>query len=238
MALRAATLQIANCKGRRCEDRVWIADDHSRGIVVDGIGGCGSGDFAAEAAIEAFASCQSVGNAEGSLRRAICLAGEFVEGVSRRQPSGQSGACAAAYWQDSLSGLVVFTQIGDCCVHKYDGKQWVKLTQEHNMAWRWRQEYELCDDELDEWMRSDPRGARCLVHNLGCMPQGGPPIHRMRMDNDDVLLLSTDGIHSYLGHPSKPHVANLSALVKWLADFARESGSTDDQACIALSREL
>jgi serine/threonine protein phosphatase PrpC len=235
MMLRAATIQVTNCKGRRCEDRVWIANDHDRGIVADGIGGCGSGDLAAEAATEAFASSPPLEDAERSLIRAIAVAGDVVEEVSRRQPSGQSGACAAAYWQDPLSGLIVFTQVGDCAVHKYDGSKWIKLSEGHNMAWRWRKDYGLTDEEVEEWTSSDPGGACCLVHHLGCMPEGGPPVHKIRLGPDDVLLLSTDGIHSELGFPPSRYVSDLNALVKWISEFARNHGSTDDQACIVLS---
>lgn len=164
--------------------------------VADGIGGHAAGDVASGIAIETlrteffrnYKAGMSAGDLENLLRNAFIRADENVSEKAVGEKSGMGTTLVAAFVRD----LEVFVaNTGDSRAYIFNG-QLRQVTVDHSLV------QELVDKGV-----IDPENRRTHpMKNVITRSVGGDfsvDLYRATINKGDVLLLSSDGLHDYIG---------------------------------------
>ena len=186
------------CVREENEDAIgyWPHEDGLLFAVADGLGGYNAGQVASALALEILA--REMDRAPGAwpvekrLRRAIQEANIAIHQKSVTVPElRRMGTTITA--SAVVGSELVTAHVGDCRLYRVRGGQFTQLTKDH--TWVWEQvEYGILSPEE---ARTHPR-RHMLTRSLGQHLIVGIDVLRTDVQNGDLLVQCSDGIHSLL----------------------------------------
>ena len=196
--------------------------------VADGVGGGSAGELASS---QMLAWCRAIQPADW--RRPEALAAKLRESdaalagaLERLNPGGRSATTFAGAWL-RRSGHGVVAHVGDSRV--------LQLRPQPG-ACAWRLTRLTADQTYGNLGELPPEGSRAddPARMVGVGAIGEPPVARLRLRENDWLLLCSDGLHRFVPEPTlaascqRAAAAPLHALAQQLAQAAAQAGSRDD----------
>jgi serine/threonine protein phosphatase PrpC len=203
------------------EDRVahWKAPDAALLAVADGLGGHMHGEVAAQIAIDILgAAFQSearpkLAEPEPFLGRALAAAHAAIvrEADKRRFAENPRTVLAACVVQD---GQAFWTHVGDCRFYLLRDDRIVAQSRDHTVVQRLVDEGRIREDAA----ATHPYRNRLLQCLGGYQPPRMEPVASARLENDDIVLLCSDGFWG----PLTPRQMLDSLLLRPLAEAIPE----------------
>lgn len=204
-------------------------------LVVDGMGGGGSGDIATQIALDAaregFRAAPSRPAGE-RLASAVQLANLRVFERSERDMHcrGMGAAIAAV----ALEGETVHVaHAGDCRVYRHRPLDLEPLTRDHSLV----NDYILHKPDLTEAeIAALPRNV--ITRALGMQREIAVELRAERARPGDLFLLSSDGLHATIGDEAIAGIlydaVDLEAACRALLAAALEQGAPDNVTCLLI----
>ncbi|MEM6991862.1 MAG: protein phosphatase 2C domain-containing protein [Myxococcota bacterium] len=209
-------------------------------IVADGIGGHGGGEVASAVAIDAMAhyafammpwvlrrGIQDVEALVAGLEQALRNAQARLRRVAKRKnlPEKLGTTLTMAYvrWPDA-----VFLHVGDSRAYLFRDGDMVRLTQDHTLAEKLVESQAMSREEAER-----SHFSHVLVNAVG----GGSDaleveVHKIVLQQDDKLLLCSDGLSGYVDEDAIAAKVRSDApvdeIVGDLIDLANEAGGRDN----------
>ncbi len=221
------------------EDRYYykrLKDDSLLFAVADGLGGQAAGEYAAEILRSRLASLQQVpvGQEEEVLSALAVETDRFILAAAE-EDEGLEGMGTTLLCVLIRDCRVSWVHVGDSRLSVYRNGIIKQVTEDQNLARYLVEEGEITPEEVAEHYSRN-----ILDQSLGDILDG-PETGSLKLESDDILLLSTDGFHNLvlpeqivLKLQSEP---NLKTVADVLINDALERGGTDNITLI-LARYL
>ena len=202
--------------------------------VADGVGGGSAGELASS---QMLAWCRAIQPADW--RRPEALAAKLRESdaalasaLERLSPGGRSATTFAGAWLRS-SGHGVVAHVGDS-----------RVLQLRPRPGAWRSTWLTVDQTYANLGELPPEGGRPddPARMVGVGAIGDPPVARIRLRENDWLLLCSDGLYRFVPEPTlaamcqRAAAAPLHDLAQQLAGAAGRAGSRDDISVVLVRR--
>jgi len=228
-----AQLTDIGCVREENEDAIgyWPHEDGLLFAVADGLGGHNAGEVASALALEILA--REMDRAPGNwpidkrLRRAIQEANIAIHQKGITVPElRRMGTTITA--SAVVGSELVTAHVGDCRLYRVRNEQFTQLTKDH--TWVWEQvEYGILSPEE---ARTHPR-RHILTRSLGQHLIVGIDVLRTDVQNGDLLLQCSDGIHGLL--PEQVITQMLKELppqgaCQAMVELARDRGGDDNMS--------
>lgn len=238
MALKPI-IQIAAGTDRGCvrqnnEDAYrYLADGNDFwAVVADGCGGEAAGEVASRMAVEVFADeiakhRDSRRDVSFILRDAVVKANRAIIEESKVDGKDGMGTTFSGFY---IRGREVFTvHAGDSRIYRKRSGVFEQLTVDHT----WVQEQVDRGRLSPEEAENHPRGS-VLIKALGIPDFGSPDIDFLEGQENDVLLISSDGLHRVITLPEISEMMELPAekAVSDLISLSLERGAPDNVTVI------
>ncbi|MFQ3681518.1 protein phosphatase 2C domain-containing protein, partial [Roseiflexus sp.] len=209
-------------------------------VVADGMGGHDCGDLASATAVQNICASYYADPDDdpmASLRRAIEQANKAIYDTAqarrvvpgstqgRMRPMGTTVTCAVI-----LDDRLVLAHVGDSRAYRLRGGVLSCLTTDHDWISDQMRLYGISREEAEK--RAAARGARgALMRAVGVQTEVQPDILMLDWQEDDILLLCSDGLHGLVGDAAigqmlASHPAPLAARA--LVDAANVAGGHDN----------
>jgi protein phosphatase len=218
------------------EDRYAIDADRHILVVVDGMGGGGSGERAADLAVEMLSA--GIGAAldehrppEPVIQQVFAETNQAVLALSAQAGSGRRGGAAVVLAFRS-GGQVYVASLGDSRAYLIRAGRVDQLTVDHTVADAVVRHGTLTEEQA----RSSP-WRNVLYKFLGCAEMTeGAEVRPFTPQDGDRLLLATDGLTNHITHEDLVEGVrrfdNPRDLVEYLVTLALERGSKDNVTCV------
>ena len=208
-------------------------------VVADGMGGHEHGDIASGAAVQSMLRLYAKGrpvSPEKALHTFVLRAHNRLRDRAVSHGAENMGTTLTAIW--AVDGEVSWVHVGDSRLYLLRGGMLTQLTRDHT-----RGEFAGRDG------REQPWGARALTQNFifgsrglgddpGIRVDAGIDTGSLRLQPQDRLLLTSDGVHGFLergqleaGLAGKP----APEAARWLVEEAMGSGSDDNVTALVIS---
>ena len=202
--------------------------------VADGVGGGSAGELASS---QMLAWCRAIQPADW--RRPEALAAKLRESdaalasaLERLSPGGRSATTFAGAWLRS-SGHGVVAHVGDS-----------RVLQLRPQPGAWRSTWLTVDQTYANLGELPPEGGRPddPARMVGVGAIGDPPVARIRLRENDWLLLCSDGLYRFVAERTlaamcqRAAAAPLHDLAQQLAEAAGRAGSRDDISVVLVRR--
>ena len=202
--------------------------------VADGVGGGSAGELASS---QMLTWCRAIQPADW--RRPEVLAAKLRESdaalagaLQRLNPGGRSATTFAGAWLRS-SGHGVVAHVGDS-----------RVLQLRPRSGAWQLTRLTVDQTYANLGELAPEGGRPddPARMVGVGAIGQPPVARIRLRENDWLLLCSDGLHRFVPEPTlaalgqRAVAAPLHDLAQQLAEAAAQAGSRDDISVLLVRR--
>ncbi len=210
-------------------------------IVADGMGGCACGEVACRVLLEAIrdqarAFAGALGEEDDPVRlgRMVTRAHRRMNEMAEETP-GMRGMGAAAAGVLVRKASVLAFNVGDCRVYRCGDENFRKVTHDHSVVQRLRDEGTITDEE----MRVHPMRNRVTSAVMaGTTP---PRLYAAHLpDVSGRLLVCSDGVWEALPHDELGRCASLSEAenaASSLADALRRAGRADNVTFVLLDIE-
>lgn len=246
MTTHGAGATHAGRKRENNEDAFLIDDELGLYIVADGLGGHAAGETASRLAVRAAQLSVRAGEAAGKLAgqpgqadlRQIALgavreACEAVHGSARTNPALAGMACTVTLLL--IAGrTAVMAHAGDTRLYLYrDGSVW-QLSTDHTLAGDMVRRGELTPDQA-----RGHRSSSVLTRAVGAQPSVEIETLVLDVFTDDVFLLCSDGLSTYLERPadltSRLGVDDLTAAPRKFVELANRRGGRDNITAVTVA---
>lgn len=205
-------------------------------IVADGVGGAASGEIASSLATQvAFDSLRErweKGALKGaviiadSLQQAVVAANQAIHAESRANRS-HHGMGTTATLALVVGGMVYFAQVGDSRAYIVRGGVAQQMTKDQSLVQRMVDAGKLTPEQAE---RSEHRNI--ILQALGPEVNVVPEFTRDRLQNNDVVVLCSDGLSNQMTAQEIAAAVSkhddLEALCDALIDRALETGAPDN----------
>lgn len=205
-------------------------------IVADGVGGAASGEIASSLATQvAFDSLRErweKGALKGaviiadSLQQAVLAANQAIHAESRANRS-HHGMGTTATLALVVGGMVYFAQVGDSRAYIVRGGVAQQMTKDQSLVQRMVDAGKLTPEQAE---RSEHRNI--ILQALGPEVNVVPEFTRDRLQNNDVVVLCSDGLSNQMTAQEIAAAVSkhddLEALCDALIDRALETGAPDN----------
>lgn len=234
----------------RNEDRVGCYPELGLFLVVDGMGGQGSGEVASQIALDAvrglfeetaspseaplpFPADASKSYQENRLIAAAQLANRRFDELHKRHGGALRGMASTVAAASVLDGRAQIAHVGDSRVYLLRGGALELLTRDHTL----RNDYLQLDVELTpEQLAMLPDNI--ITRAIGMQDTVVVDSRSLPLFDGDMLLLTTDGIHR---HVPDPQIAALllehpapAASAERLIAAALRNGADDNATCVVV----
>lgn len=231
------------------EDLVGCFPDLGLFLVVDGMGGQGWGREAAritfDAVHELFAETAARGEGplpfepdprksyqENRLVAAVRLAHRRLADTMARA-GGKKGMGAAVAAVSLFDGRAQIAHVGDCRVHLLRGGALEQLTRDHSLV---NEVLQLGHELTPEQLAMVPKNV--LTRAIGYTDELVVDSRSMPVDSGDVLLLTSDGVHSLVSQEQilallREHPSPATACEELIA-AALQNGGDDNATCLVV----
>ncbi|MEE2959314.1 MAG: Stp1/IreP family PP2C-type Ser/Thr phosphatase [Myxococcota bacterium] len=235
------------------EDAFFVCEDTPCAIVCDGMGGHNAGEVASQIAIdiisknlkssrvkkllEAYAESQApdcLKNLQQILEKTVLDAGQeiFTQSTTNRAQAGMGTTCTAVLM--APHGKCLAAHVGDSRLYLIRNQKTHQLTTDHTFVSELVKRGLLAADEAE----SHPQG-NVLSRALGVQPSVAVDITIFDVDQDDILMLCSDGLSGYI-HEEKDLVEHFQQIpspdgaIDALVTSALERGGHDNITAVAL----
>jgi len=237
---------------RENEDAYGLYPDLGLYVVADGIGGHLGGRVASAMVAEAIhqAVVAPGGQPEQRDRRPGVSAGRpvvaerllaAVEHANQRvheagrEPSREGmGSTVAAALFDRCEGSVAICHVGDSRVYRLRAGALEQLTDDHTLVREWLREGKITSEEA----ATSPH-RHIITRALGARENVEPSLRIERLEEGDVFLLTSDGIHDLvepdeIARAMRGAGGDLAGACRRLIELANERGGTDNSTAVVL----
>ncbi|MDP9912399.1 serine/threonine protein phosphatase PrpC [Variovorax boronicumulans] len=216
----------------RNQDAVLAADPLF--AVADGVGGGSAGELASS---QMLAWSRAIQPADWRSPEALAAKlreadAALANALERLSPGGRSATTFAGAWlRRSGHGLVA--HVGDS-----------RVMQLHPRPGAWRVTRLTADQTYANLSEVPPEGSRPddPARMVGVGAIGEPPVKRLRLGENDWLLLSSDGLHRFVSESTlvalcqRDAATPLQEIAQQLAQAAVQAGSRDDISVLLVRR--
>jgi protein phosphatase len=229
------------------EDALLVLPGDSLFAVADGVGGGNSGEIASRSAvngIEGFLKGNPIAHAEdmdgkyrdnwfkGYFFRCFRKINSDIRSTAQEKPEneGMATTAVAAYFD---GGTLYLTNIGDSRAYIIRSGEITQLTEDHSYVAGLVSTGSLTKNEAREHPRKN-----MITRALGAWPDAEPDFYRFNTEQDDRLLLCTDGLHGELTDEEICEAVNsgadLNKVCKRLVDGANDRGGRDNITAVCV----
>ncbi|WP_300042620.1 protein phosphatase 2C domain-containing protein [uncultured Paracoccus sp.] len=213
------------------EDAILTDPDGALWAVVDGMGGYGHGDMAADIVIDRIASLADDALPAPGLRMLIEEANRLILARSAERGIAQMGATVVAAMIQN--GVATIAWVGDCRAYLWRAGQLRQLTSDHSVV------QELVDKGL---LRADQREdhpqRHVVTRAVGIEPQIQIDTMSVQMMLRDRLVLCSDGLTACVSDAEIAAImtrpADPRSSCRALALRALENGAPDNVSVVAI----
>ena len=234
---------------RANEDSCFASDEMGLFVVADGMGGHAGGLIASESAINAlvdyvshylqdpditppYGLAMDFSGPENVLRAAMIVANARVFERSKRDASLDGmGTTLSVFWIRGCSAHIA--HIGDSRVYLVRDGSLRLLTHDHSWVYEQYQEGILSYEET----KNHPM-KHLVTRSLGTKRTIQADLHSHPLQNDDLILLCTDGLTGTLTDEAilstilKPDLADLDQECDILVEMANQAGGSDNTTVV------
>lgn len=197
-------------------------------VVADGCGGEAAGEVASQLAVDTFADDLARHSQEPRdlmfiLRDAVAHANQMiVEASHTGDREGMGTTFSAIFLREDRAYTV---HAGDSRIYRKRAGQFEQLTEDHT----WVQEQVKAGRMSPQEAEHDPRGS-VLMKALGASDFPTPDIDLLDVQNDDVVMLTTDGLHRVvkLDEMSEMMDGDIETAARELLSLALRRGAPDN----------
>ncbi|MBP5255932.1 MAG: Stp1/IreP family PP2C-type Ser/Thr phosphatase [Clostridia bacterium] len=215
-----------------------VGSDAYLAVVCDGMGGAAAGDLASKTAAECFASfvCGNYGLCDDAelLREALYNANSLVHDISSENPECEGMGTTLVAALVTSSGVTVIN-VGDSRLYLVENGQATQITRDHTLVQM------LVDrGELSLREAKTSRSRNLITRCVGVESTVEPDVFSFERREGDVLVLCTDGFHSYTDREALPGMirsGSFDELEKTAESFvalANSAGGSDNITVVLL----
>ena len=236
MSMQIASASHTGNLRKRNEDRLFVSSLADGGLllaVADGMGGAPQGEKAASIAVECLHEMQNLAAPPQQKLKALILKAHDAILRYGRSHSGNGGMGTTMTLCLVHNGVVNWAHVGDSRLYHYHNNKLHLLTTDHRFVESMVRDGDMTIDE-----------AKChpfrnmLDQSLGC-PEINPDYGAMPLDQDDILLLCTDGLYDEVAFSTIEKIlfgeSDLQVKVNKLLQSALNCGGKDNITIIVAS---
>ncbi len=213
------------------EDYILINDKLTVFLLADGMGGHSAGEIASEKAcrfLMEYISSRSDRLKEDPrelLKESLEVANKHVLFLANEEPeyNGMGTTMVVLYLEGRR---YIIAGVGDSRAYKYSSGELLKLTKDHSLV------QEMVDDGIISSEEAKTHKLRNVItQSLGMQLEVEPCFAEGELKDEEVILLSTDGLHDYVDMEfvRKTIEANdISEVANKLIQIANEKGGNDN----------
>lgn len=210
-----------------------VSDSVMAASVADGMGGEAHGDYAAQIAVSVFSEIPSVtpGREKKLMTDLFAEADQAILDMAGKNSEfyGMGTTLTAVLINENKA---YWAHVGDSRLYLFQGGKLTQMTTDHTFA-----QFLLDEGEITSQQLASHYAAHILEQCVGrgeCVPQTGS----LHLKPDDLLLLTTDGLHNVLGNKKIETILNMSSDIrekknKLVSDTVNANG-TDDITILTL----
>ncbi len=227
------------------EDACFIIPSHKVYLVADGVGGNNSGEVASNTAVEEIAKyikgknledCEGPEEIFGLFTEAIDIANSEIYKMGKEQANykGMATTLVTTYIRDDAA---YFSNVGDSRAYLFRNGRLKRITKDHTYV------NELVDKGVISEMEAETHSQKNVITKaLGAEPLCEPDFYRVRLVENDIVLLCSDGLYGEIGDSEmaemlKRAVAHGTSMHDLCADFVDEailSGGRDNITVVTI----
>lgn len=231
-AFRWAQLSVVGTRGGTNQDAVLVQPPNFFGVA-DGVGGGSYGEVASSVTLRHCADAPEINGA--ALSTWVKESDEVVASSIARLSDSPGGATLVAVWLQGMRTHLL--HVGDARAFLF----------RKNWRGHWHLTWQTLDQTYANNQLSPPVGGSpydpCQMIGTGAV--GEPGRHDFRMQEDDFLLLCTDGLHRFVQETAIHRIINsgarsglsLDEIAGELIVKAQQNGSYDDITVLLLRRK-
>lgn len=227
------------------EDRVHVkigARGLTLAVVADGMGGHQAGDVASQVAVEtihahlnSFVDGVLEEECATAIKEAIHMANEKVYSLASKEAQYHGmGTTIVVAMADR--NWIVIGHIGDSRAYIWDGAKLRQLTEDHSLVNELLKSGQISAEEADEHPRRN-----VLTRALGTEPYVEMDVYRHEWAENDILLMCTDGLSSYVEQEKIESALSAEEQLEWKAErlvqAALEAGGDDNITVVLLEND-
>ncbi|MDR2559544.1 MAG: Stp1/IreP family PP2C-type Ser/Thr phosphatase [Oscillospiraceae bacterium] len=225
------------------QDRVWAALlDSGAAVVVlcDGMGGENAGSFASETTVNFISERVKRGfrpelnrnSIRNLLITSVTAANNLVYDIAEYDQNmlGMGTTCVGAIVFDKRAYII---NVGDSRVYHVFGENIQQITKDHSYINKLIDDGEITEEEG----KSHPK-RNCLTRAVGAEPILTPDYYEIELQEDSILMLSSDGLHAYGEDMSIAEIIVNNPVGKIcgkLVEYALETGGRDNITVAVIS---
>ena len=209
-------------------------------MVADGMGGHGYGDIASGIAyeivnIQSEKSISAIINGEDPEKVLLSLVTEINNRIMeqcslKREMTGMGTTLVIAAVCD---GKLYISNVGDSRLYLYRKSQLTLLTVDHSVVQEMYDQGLISKEEADDHPQKN-----ILTRAVGCDDIVDPDYFEYDVENDDILILCTDGLTNMVEdriiNDMLEQKKDLEVLCKELITLANQNGGSDNITCIVV----
>lgn len=217
-----------------------LPSDGYYAVVCDGMGGHAAGNVASKIAVERisgelqknFRKNMSVNSIKNMLESAIVIANldVFDEAQANPELAGMGTTAVVAVFSE---GMCVIANVGDSrCYLARDG-QLIQITKDHSLVQEMVDAGIITEDEAQHHPRKN-----IITRALGISEETEADFFELSFENDDKLLLCTDGLSNLVENSQMLEIISRSEFeecARKLIDTANSNGGTDNITAVVVA---
>lgn len=220
------------------EDFILISEELSLFLLADGMGGHLGGEIASEQACryimkEVYQFKEDLETEPVQVfQNAIEDANVYLLNMAKEHSEleGMGTTLVLLHIKDDTYTIC---HLGDSRAYKFDGKKLVKLTKDHSVV----------QDMIDEGLLSEAEAEHSKYKNLITRSLGFPLQDKLEfitgtLQEDDIILLCTDGLHDYVNMKKVEKLLKKHGIdaIDELVGLANEAGGKDNCSVVCVRK--
>ena len=205
-------------------------------VVCDGLGGHNAGEYASTLAAEHFFDFAEFSDAKlplSVLKEAVLKANALVyKGAQEPSYKGMATTLVAASIKDDTAYVV---NVGDSRAYIISREEMTQITWDHSYVAELVREGQLSKDEARFHKKNN-----VITRAVGAEPTVVPDYFQASMDDDEVILLCSDGLYNMVSERTIHTVVSsnnsLKAKAERLIKLANDAGGRDNIAVVLITK--
>lgn len=218
-----------------------LFDGSHYAIVCDGMGGVSGGSVASDIAVKAFKEeiekkyhqFMSVSEMKRLIKEAVNVANSIIFEISSKE-TALSGMGTTIVFAIIIDGTAYITHIGDSRAYHIRDNKAIKLTKDHSFVQEMLDLGQLTTEEA----KNHPK-KNIITKALGVQKHIEGEFTTVNLEDNDILLLCTDGLTNYVEDEEIPTLIEYNDLefsVNKCIKTAMERGGSDNITLILLAK--
>lgn len=244
--MKIASKTDVGLKREENQDREWVGrldNDAVLAVICDGMGGANAGSTASEIAISEFTYRVKAGftktDRPNFLKNLMITSIEAANTVVYQKSTtdetlqGMGTTCVAAIISEKAAYII---NVGDSRAYLIRGGEIYRITEDHTVVSQWVAEGKITEDEANEHPQRN-----IITRAVGVSPKVTADYYELDVEQDDILLLCSDGLSSYCNMVESLDIINsaenLQDAANSLVEYAIAQGGTDNITVTLISNE-